>query len=152
MQGNFEAVWSRVTGSTPQKQRDTEAQQLLRFLQETADGAAAYQWLLRQTRSNRAVPLLHRCYREKRLQAKKLSSAYYLLTGENCGPLRPAGSPPRTWSEALRERYRRETEAAEDFRAEALRCSPDLQDLYRHLAQQEAQHAFLLRRIIEGLF
>ena len=152
MQDNFEAVWSRVTGSEAQYQTDAEARQLLHYLQGAADGAAAYQQLLRQTRSRQAAMLLRRCYAGKLQQQRRLASSYFLLTGETCKIPKAAAVPSGTWSEQLRERYRRESEAVQACEAAAQQSSSALRELYRQLARQEKQHAFLLRRIIEGLF
>ncbi len=84
-------------------------------------------------------------------QAKRLSTASFLITGEQyfprqqCQALR---SP--SWQEGMRTMFLRAKEAAELYRREADQTRDDsLRELFQSLSQEESLHALHIRRALE---
>lgn len=102
-------------------------------------------------RARRAVGALQGIYRQKLRQAKRLSAAYFLLTGVRYWPraVTPA-NPPEGFFPALRERYLAEGRLAR--RLEALAKAggeQSLRELYSDLARETDALVREIRRVVE---
>ncbi|MDR3551714.1 MAG: ferritin family protein [Clostridia bacterium] len=95
------------------------------------------------------------CYlsREERRHAKKWQAAYFVITGQKYMPNRSALGPicpPRSFSEALRERYIAEINGAAEYRGFAEQCTdPCLKKLAEDMAEEEQQHAELILDLLQ---
>lgn len=125
-----------------------EVPTLLRFLALTLSLEKAYQALARKGRR----PLPARLAREKARQAKRLSAAYFLITGRR--PEKPETIAPErlTYPLALRACYRAEQRtAAELIGAVRESRDPCLAELYRALGTQNQTFAGQIREFLERL-
>lgn len=151
MQGNFEAVWSRVTGQTPPK-AVSEEERLLEYLKSSAAAADDYRLLLRKTGSAKAGMLLQRCLREELQLQRSLRSAYFLLTGDSCRMPEAERRSGRPFLQTLRDSCTAAELACADFARSADHASAALQPLYRRMSEQKARQASLLRSLSEQFF
>ncbi len=90
---------------------------------------------------------------DERRHAKRLSAAYFLITGIRFLPETPPVKQPRGafWA-ALRERFWAEQQGASFYSAAAAETAdPCLASLYRELSAEEAAHADMLRCIVEKM-
>lgn len=86
----------------------------------------------------------------KRRQAKRLSAAYFLITGEEYAAPPTVAPETRSLALALRERFQAEQRAADQFRQAAHRAGdPYLTELYQNLAVECRECAGRLRRWFE---
>lgn len=91
---------------------------------------------------------------DERRHAKRLSTAYFLISGVRYWPAeRPAGPASRTpFAAALRERFMAEQRSAAAYQAAAAETAdPCLRQLYEELSGEADAHAWLLRGILEEL-
>ncbi len=154
MSGNFEAVWSRVTGQTAAQQpTECRVQELPVFLRESVAAAAAYRHMIGKTGNAAARSVLQRCLAEELQLQRRLYSARYRLTGDG-GPVPRTAEMPKhlSLSDALRERCLRESASAQAYGAAARCASGSLSKLYKELAKVEAEHAARLERLLDFLF
>lgn len=151
------AVWARVLGTAPaasDKGAAAEAPEaeLLQFLENERDGAAAYRRLSRRLWGRDAALLRHMAG-EAELHCQVLHAAYYAGTG------RRAKLPPREPSrlpsapEALLAARDRERAAARDYEEAAARW-PSLSGELREMAEDKRRRAqglhLLLGRLLGG--
>ncbi len=84
--------------------------------------------------------------------AKRLSTAYFLISGVRFWPAQVQGCPVRSLPGALRQRFIEEQQAEAAYVAAAGKTfDPCLRELYLDLAADEARHAKLVRRILEQI-
>lgn len=85
--------------------------------------------------------------------AKRLSAAYFLISGVRYWPLeRAACRNEGGWLNALRCRFLEEQKGEAAYRAAAGRTGdPCLRELYLELAEDENSHGWLLRGILEAM-
>lgn len=128
---------------------DTDSRQLQGLTLDCLTDAAAYRELARRTR--RAVSGLQALAQRKTHQAKRLSAAYFLLTGVRYWPKETTPvEPPEPFFPALRQRF-----LTEGRRRETLDCLareatvPDLQELYLDLALETGEMVRAVRVIVE---
>ena len=90
---------------------------------------------------------------EERRHAKRLSAAYFLISGVRYFPSESSLPTPRgALPAALRQCFCAEQRGALAYLAAAEECSdPALRALYQELAWDEARHAQLLRELVEEL-
>lgn len=90
---------------------------------------------------------------EERRHAKRLSAAYFLISGVRYFPSESSLPTPRgALPAALRQCFCAEQRGALAYLAAAEECSdPALRALYQELARDEARHAQLLRELVEEL-
>ena len=90
---------------------------------------------------------------EERRHAKRLSAAYFLISGVRYFPPESSLPAPRgALPAALRQCFCAEQRGALAYLAAAEECSdPALCALYQELSRDEARHAQLLRELVEEL-
>lgn len=112
----------------------------------------AYQSLSRRAQGN-AARVLSGMAADERRHAKRLSTAYFLISGVRYWPGEHGGSQMvRPFMAALREHFAQEQRAQCAYLAAAEETTdPCLRELYLELAGDEETHAGLLRSILEQL-
>ena len=90
---------------------------------------------------------------EQRRRAKRLSTAYFLISGVRYWPVDRVPNPsPAPFSAALREHFMEEQRGAAAYQtAAAETADPCLHELFLELAGEEDSHAWLLRSVLERL-
>ena len=90
---------------------------------------------------------------EERRHAKRLSAAYFLISGVRYWPVDRVPNPsPAPFSAALREHFMEEQRGAAAYQtAAAETADPCLHELFLELAGEEDSHAWLLRSVLEQL-
>lgn len=84
--------------------------------------------------------------------ARRLSAAYFLLTGVRFWPDSTPAEPMGTFLGWVRQRFLCEKRGEAAYRAAAERVEDfDLKELFSELALEEAYHAALLRKIVERM-
>ena len=127
--------------------------QLQQFVDRTLADWRSYQALSRRTQGN-SGRILSAIAADQRRHAKRLSTAYFLISGVRYWPAeRPAGPASRTpFAAALRERFMAEQRSAAAYQAAAAETAdPCLRQLYEELSGEADAHAWLLRGILEEL-
>lgn len=166
----FAQVWSRVapggdcpvvpTAPAPEPQaapaepavvpqEDPQGRQLQALILECLNEAAVYQGLTRRSRRSRQE-LLDLAGRKTR-QARRLSAAYFLLSGVRYWPQSAtAPEPPESFFPVLRQQFLAERDRANAWKALGEAAGDaDLQELYLTLAQEAQELAYTLRLIVE---
>lgn len=112
------------------------------------DGSV-YRDLARRTR--RSVGELQELHQQKLRQAKRLSAAYFLLTGVRYWPRETTPvNPPEGFFPALRQRFLAEGRLCAQLEALAGACGEeDLAELYTGLAQETGDMKRAIRYIVE---
>lgn len=127
--------------------------QLQQFVDRTLADWRSYQALSRRAQGN-SGRILSAIAADQRRHAKRLSTAYFLISGVRYWPAeRPAGPASRTpFAAALRERFMAEQRSAAAYQAAAAETAdPCLRQLYEELSGEADAHAWLLRDILEEL-
>ena len=90
---------------------------------------------------------------DERHHAKRLSTAYFLISGVRYWPVDRVPNPsPAPFSAALREHFMEEQRGAAAYQtAAAETADPCLHELFLELAGEEDSHAWLLRSVLEQL-
>lgn len=90
---------------------------------------------------------------DERRHAKRLSTAYFLITGVRYWPVDRAAAPPAgSLAGALRQRFADEQRGAAAYLAAAEETAdPCLRDLYQELAGDEDAHTWLVRGLLEQM-
>ena len=93
---------------------------------------------------------------EERRHARRLSAAYFLISGVRYLPPEPSQGADRMEpapAGVLRRRFAEEQRSETLYRAAAAECSdPCLSALFQSLAQEEAAHRDLILTLLEGTF
>ena len=127
--------------------------QLQQFVDRALADWRSYQALSRRAQGN-SGQILSAIAADQRRHAKRLSTAYFLISGVRYWPAeRPAGPASRTpFAAALRERFMAEQRSAAAYQAAAAETAdPCLRQLYEELSGEADAHAWLLRGILEEL-
>ena len=127
--------------------------QLQQFVDRALADWRSYQALSRRAQGN-SGRILSAIAAHQRRHAKRLSTAYFLISGVRYWPAeRPAGPASRTpFAAALRERFMAEQRSAAAYQAAAAETAdPCLRQLYEELSREADAHAWLLRGILEEL-
>ena len=127
--------------------------QLQQFVDRALADWRSYQALARRAQGN-SGRILSAIAADQRRHAKRLSTAYFLISGVRYWPAeRPAGPASRTpFAAALRERFMAEQRSAAAYQAAAAETAdPCLRQLYEELSGEADAHAWLLRGILEEL-
>lgn len=164
----FAQVWSRVgpgedcpveptapvpalqsPAPTPLPREDPRRQQLQVLVQTCLQDASTYRALAK--RGRRARQDLSELAGRKTRQAKRLSAAYFLLSGVRYWPQATAApQPPEGFFPALRQQFLAERERQRAWAALGETTEDeDLQALYLSLAQEAGELAHALRLIVE---
>ena len=125
--------------------------QLQQYIREELEGWQLYRHLARRVNgpSARALAALasekHRC-------ARRLAAAHFLIAGVRCWPTDRLETPRLTsWLGVLRERFGVEQRQEHRYRAAACDTNdPCLAELYAQLAEECADHAAILRAVLES--
>ena len=138
---------------TPQEGMGT-ARELQRLVLACLSDASVYRDLNRRTRSARARQgnsQLTDLQNRKLHQAKRLSAAYFLLSGVRYWPQEvTAVNPPEPLFPALRERFLAEGRRAGELEELAGKATDaDLKELYTSLAQETREMTRTIRAIVE---
>ena len=142
--GDMPSLWEEPQGG------DDRAARLRRHVMDALEGWQFYRYLARRARGTDARALnslageLHR-------HARKLSAAYFLLTGLRYWPTELLGTPaiPSYWG-ALRSRHQAEQRQETAFRLAADDWEdPDMLELYGELADACQQRCRRLRALLE---
>ena len=123
---------------------------LQQFIQAELQDAATYRALARRGRSGSRFATLAS---QERRHAKRLSTAYFLISGVRYLPAdRAAPRLESTYLGTLRARFQAEQRGEAVYRAAAEHCQdPCLQALYLELAEEELGHSRVLRDILETI-
>lgn len=159
----FAQVWSRVAPGedcpvepvapanvpAPLPQEDPRGPRLQAMVRDCLQDAAAYRALTRRSRRSRQE--LTDLAGWKTRQAKRLSAAYFLLSGVRYWPqAATAVEPPESFFPVLRQQFLAERRRAEAWRELGQQeQDPDLRELYLTLADEANTLARTLRQIIE---
>lgn len=158
----FAQVWSRVApggGSMVEPvapappaletMEDVEGKRLQSLTLDCLEEAAVYQELL--GRSRRARGELAGLARRKVRQAKRLSAAYFLMTGVRYWPQGAVATPPRqSFFPVLRQRFLTEGRMAREMeRLGRETKDPGLAELYRSLADEARELTGVIRAVVE---
>ena len=166
----FAQVWSRVapggssviepvapaapsTPEAPESQEpagsDRESRQLQELVLVCLTDGSVYRDLARRTR--RSVSDLQELYQQKLRQAKRLSAAYFLMTGVRYWPreVTPV-NPPEGFFPALRERYLAEGRLSKRLGNMSKDSGDDtLREIYADLSQETQDMTRTIRAIVE---
>lgn len=89
---------------------------------------------------------------DERRHAKKLSTAYFLISGVRYWPEVKAAQTPTPLHAALRERFWAEQRGAAAYQAAAAETAdPCLKELFTELAGEEEAHVWTIRGVLEQL-
>ena len=133
----------------PQESNDRTAR-LRRQVMEALEGWQFYRYLARRARAGDAR-VLNGMAGELHRQARKLSAAYFLLTGLRYWPSELLSAPaiPSYWG-ALRARHQAEQRQETAFRMSADDWDdPDMRELYGELIEAGQQRSRQLRTLLE---
>lgn len=130
-------------------EEDETGRQLQELVLELLTDGSVYRDLARRTR--RSVAELQELHGQKLRQAKRLSAAYFLLTGVRYWPREATPvNPPESFFPALRERFLAEGRLARHMEELAGRAGEDeLRELYAALARDTHDMARAIRLIVE---
>ena len=126
------------------------------LLREMMDGETenyrTYQALARRA-GNNGTRMLSTMAADKRRHAKRLSTAYFLITGEQYrSPNMMGGRPPMDLMNGLREQFIQEQRGAAAYQGAAQEASdPCLRQLFRELGQESMAHSRMIRNLLEQM-
>ena len=125
--------------------------QLQQFIADELADWKYYQTLAR--RAGNGGRVLATIAADERRHAKRLSTAYFLITGVRYWPVDRAPAPPAgPLPAALRQRFAAEQRGAAAYQAAAEETAdPCLQALYRELAGEEDAHTWMIRGLLEQM-
>lgn len=128
---------------------DPEGRQLQELTRRALSDASIYRELTR--RSRRARMELNELSGRKTRQAKRLSAAYFLMTGVRYWPRETTPvNPPESFFPVLRQQFLAEGQQAKTLRQAAQGAGePMLRELYLSLAEEADEVAYTLRLIVE---
>lgn len=127
--------------------------QLQEFIAHELADCRCYMALSRRTSGNPRQVLIGIAQDEKR-HAKRLSTAYFLISGVEYWPDKPTAPVAATgpMPACIRQRFVAEQKGELAFRTAAERtCDPCLKELYLELAGDENNHSWLLRGLLERM-
>ncbi len=142
--GDLPPLWEEPQGG------DDRAARLRRHVMDALEGWQFYRHLARRARGTDARAL-NALAGELHKHARKLSAAYFLLTGLRYWPTEVLGAPaiPSYWG-ALRQRHQAEQRQETAFRLAADDWEdPDMLELYGELADACQQRCRRLRTLLE---
>lgn len=150
------------TAAAPGSQAAPAAREMVSFGEDDGEGkrlqglilaclneAAVYQDLTR--RSRRAKGDLTALARKKVHQAKRLSTAYFLMTGVRYWPNRAVSvNPPQSFFPVLRQRFLNEGRMAGELeQLSRAAAEPYLGELYLSLAEEAREMTHIIRLVVE---
>lgn len=128
---------------------DREGRRLQELTRRALSDASVYRELTR--RSRRARLELNELAGRKTRQAKRLSAAYFLMTGVRYWPRETTpANPPESFFPVLRQQFLAEGEQARALRQAAQEVEePMLGELYLSLAEEADELVYTIRLIVE---
>ncbi|NCB64049.1 MAG: ferritin-like domain-containing protein [Clostridia bacterium] len=127
--------------------------ELQSFIAHELQDCRCYMALARRSSGNVRQTLMGLAQDEKR-HAKRLSTAYFLISGVEYWPDQPGGMVNTTGPlpACLRARFAEEQKGEAAYHAAAERtCDPCLKELYLELANDENAHSWVLRGLLEKM-
>ena len=127
--------------------------ELQAFVLDELGDCRTYQAIARRAQGTAAARTLATIAADEKRHAKRLSTAYFLISGVRYWPEERAGAQLEgAYLATLRSRFLGEQKGEAAYRAAAERTEdPCLKELYIELAEDENSHAWLLRGILEQL-
>lgn len=127
--------------------------ELQRFILAELGDCRTYQALARRASGAQPARTLNTIAADERRHAKRLSTAYFLISGVRYWPEeRAAVRLEGAFLSTLRARFLAEQEGEAMYRAAAAATEdPCLRELYVELAEEENSHGWLLRGILEQI-
>ena len=132
------------------------SEQYATLLREMIDGETedmrTYQTLARRA-GGAGTRMLGTMAADERRHAKRLSTAYFLITGERYqSPNHNGTRPPMDLMTGLREQFIQEQRGASAYQGAAQETAdPCLRQLYQDLSREEAAHARMIRNLLEQM-
>lgn len=132
------------------------SEQYAALLREMIDGETedfrTYQVLARKA-GGTGTRMLSTMAADERRHAKRLATAYFLITGERYQSPNQTGSrPPMDLMNGLREQFIQEQRGSSAYQGAAqVTGDPCLRQLYQELAREEAAHARMIRSLLEQM-
>lgn len=132
------------------------SEQYAALLREMIDGETEdfriYQALARRA-GGAGTRMLSTMAADERRHAKRLSTAYFLITGQRYqSPNQNGSRPPLDLMNGLREQFIQEQRGAAAYQGAAQETSdPCLRQLYQELSREEAAHARMIRSLLEQM-
>lgn len=126
------------------------------LLREMIDGETedmrTYQTLARRA-GGAGARMLGTMAADERRHAKRLATAYFLITGERYqSPNQNGSRPPMELMTGLREQFIQEQRGASAYQGAAQETSdPCLRQMYQELSREEAAHARMIRNLLEQM-
>lgn len=121
------------------------------FIADELTDWATYRNMSRRV-SGRTARIFAEIAEDERRHAKRLSAAYFLISGVRFWPDKLPGAPMNTFMGGVRARFIGEQKGERAYRDAAAETSdPSLRELFLELAADEAAHAWLLRGVLEQL-
>ena len=126
--------------------------QLQQYIDRELADWRAYQALARRAHGN-GGKILSTLAADERRHAKRLSTAYFLISGIRYWPVDRLPNPsPAPFAASLREHFMEEQRGAAAYQASAADTTdPCLRELYQELAEEEQSHAWVLRGLLEQM-
>lgn len=126
--------------------------QLQQFIDGELSDWRAYQALARRAQGN-GGKILSTLAADERRHAKRLSTAYFLISGVRYWPADRTSTPsPAPLTAALREHFMEEQRGAAAYQSAAAETvDPCLRELYLELAGEEDAHSWALRGLLEQM-
>lgn len=132
------------------------SEQYADLLREMIDGETedfrTYQALARRA-GGAGARLLGAMAADERRHAKRLGTAYFLITGERYqSPNQNGSRPPMDLMNGLREQFIQEQRGSSAYQGAAQETAdPCLRQLYQELSREEAAHARMIRSLLEQM-
>ncbi len=121
------------------------------FIADELTDSATYRNMSRRV-SGQTAGVLGRIAEDERRHAKRLSAAYFLISGVRFWPDKLPAVPMSTFMGGVRQRFIAEQKGELAYRTAAAHTGdPYLRELFLALAGEEASHAWLLRDMLERM-
>lgn len=132
------------------------SEQYAALLREMIDGETedmrTYQALARRA-GGAGARMLGTMAADERRHAKRLATAYFLITGERYqSPNQNGSRPPMDLMTGLREQFIQEQRGSSAYQGAAQETTdPCLRQMYQELSREEAAHARMIRNLLEQM-
>ena len=132
------------------------SEQYAALLREMIDGETedmrTYQALARRA-GGAGARMLGTMAADERRHAKRLATAYFLITGERYqSPNQNGSRPPMELMTGLREQFIQEQRGSSAYQGAAQETAdPCLRQMYQELSREEAAHARMIRNLLEQM-
>ncbi len=142
-------VWERIQGAQARRCGGLSAEELRNLIRDEISDACAYRTLARLLPGRERDCLLRMAQDEAR-HAKRLETVFFLTEGRRFCPETPERLCAVCLTEALRERWKEELDAADRYTALAGRAA-EFAPVFTGMAEDEARHARTVLRLLQKL-